>query len=51
MLVSTTTTYSLNWYDLRIPFKLEKILVLMSRLPEDSEFAQRLEVLVIDIRE
>ena len=30
---------------------LEKILVLMSRLPSDSDFAKRLEVFVIDICE
>ena len=29
--------------------QLEKVLVLMSRLPPDSEFAKQLEVITIDI--
>lgn len=31
--------------------QLEKLLVLMSRLPEDSGFAKNLEILTIGIRE
>jgi linoleate 10R-lipoxygenase len=51
LLASVFSFVRLFFFDLNYVFQLEKILTLMSRLPDDSIFSAKLQHFFIDIRE